>query len=131
MRTIAHTRLFVTLTLEEAAALGRLQPAPTDTEAIRAVDKIRSTLERTIADATRPEPSAAAAPPLRAKHYRPCTPPARRIAEADTPVKVSSETAAAAPERLRMAKAALPATARRERDDYVPYRDEADGVYNT
>jgi hypothetical protein len=27
MRTIAHTRLFVTLTLEEAAAIGRLQPA--------------------------------------------------------------------------------------------------------
>jgi hypothetical protein len=129
MRTIAHTRLFVTLTLEEAAAIGRLQPAPTDTEAIRAVDKIRSTLERTIADATSPEPSTSAVPPLRAKHYRPCTPQALPITKADLPVKGSIDTAAAAPERLRMAKATLPATARRERDDYVPYRDEADGVY--
>jgi hypothetical protein len=49
------------------------------------------------------------------------------MAKADLPVKGSIDTAAAAPERLRMAKAALPATARRERDDYVPYRDEADG----
>jgi hypothetical protein len=84
---IAHTRIFVALTLAEAAAIGRLTPGP-DPDAIGAVAKIRTAFEH----------------------------------------------AALSPEALRMAKARLPPARAPKRapapvDDYVPFRDEADGLY--
>jgi hypothetical protein len=119
--TIAHTRLFVALTLAEAAAIGRLTSG-IDPDAISAVEKIRTAL-------------AGVTTPLRSKYY--VAPPP---AVAPEPRAPKLRMATVDPPRRRMAKAVWaaprPTSASRELaplpdDDYVPFRDEADGIYNT
>lgn len=109
----AHARIFVVLTAAEASALVTARP-PQDPAGERGLAKIRTALEHT-AEAPSPQPSAV--PPLRAKAYRPRdhAPQFRQPAF-----------------RRRMAKAtvsidAAPAESRRA--DYVPWRDEAGGLW--
>lgn len=118
--TIAHTRLFVALTLDEAAAIGRLTSGP-DPHAISAVEKIRTAL-------------AGVTTPLRAKHY--VAPPLPLAPEPGAKLRMATVD----PPRRRMAKAVWaaprPTSVSREpvplpNDDYVPFRDEADGIHNT
>lgn len=112
-RLPATPRIFIVLTGAEAAALCALQPVGVD--AIQALAKIRMAAEHAAAPLS-PEPSAVA--PLRAKHYRPRdrTPQFRQ-----------------AQSKRRMAKAMLPSLSvpvpAPAPDDYVPFRDEANGIY--
>src|SRR4051812_12247111 len=74
--SISQTRIFVALTLAEAAAIGRLT-ANGDAEASAALAKIQTALDgaRTEASRARPQPSRSRPvdepPTLRAKHYAP------------------------------------------------------------
>jgi hypothetical protein len=112
---IAHSRIFVALTLAEAAAIGRLPPGP-DPDAVGGVAKIQRALDG--ARAPDPQPSAPSPtndlPGLRAKHYDPRgrqRPMAKATLPAKRPTTVSIDTAPAKPVDV----------------DYVPFRDEADG----
>lgn len=115
---ISQTRIFVTLTLAEAAAIGRLT-AGGDAEASGALAKIQKALDG--ARAPDPQPSAPSPtndrPGLRAKHYDPRgrqRPMAKATLPAKRPTTVSMETAPARPVDV----------------DYVPHRDEAGGRWS-
>jgi hypothetical protein len=118
--TIAHTRLFVALTLDEAAAIARLTPGP-DPDAVAGITKIRTAL-------------AGVTTPLRAKHYSPPPPvapeprgPKLRMATMDPPRRRMAKAVWAAPRRTSVSREPVPLP----NDDYVPFRDEADGIHNT
>jgi hypothetical protein len=112
-RLSSDTRIFVALTLAEASALVTQFQLDPQAAALSGLAKIRSVLEHATPMVMTP---VGPVPPLRAKAYRPRTEPLR-MAKATLPAKrptaVSIDTAAAAPQL----------------DDYVPFRDEADGVY--
>lgn len=131
------TRICIVLTLAEASALVTQFQLDPQAAALNGFVKILTALRHVTAEVTSPPSSALDVPPLRAKHYRQST-EALRMAKATLSPTVSID-AAAAPEP-RMAKAVMrpkvptTRTVRAARapeldDDYVPYRDEADGVY--
>jgi hypothetical protein len=119
-------RIVVVLTITEAAAL--VGPGPR-TAALQGLAKIRTALNGALAAPVAPTPvvkhsgqfdelsiSSIPAPPLRAKHYRPRDRPPLVVRPAEP--------------KFRMAKAVhprpIPAP---DVDDYVPWRDEAHGIY--
>lgn len=108
-RHLAHTRIFVTLTLDEAAAVARLPPGA-DVAAIAALAKIRTALEGA---------TMTPLPLLRAKDYR--------MAKATLPPPVPSGPPARA--RLKPSRGAPSPQPSALDVDYVPHRDEADGIY--
>lgn len=117
---MAPSSLFIVLTHEEAAAL--VEHGDT-AAAIRGLAKIRRALEG--ARAERPEvlPDV---PPLRAKHYQPrsaITSTHRRFLAVDPPVQPHVRPGP----RERSTSSSSSSSC--EEDDYVPFRDEADGIY--
>jgi hypothetical protein len=121
---LSQTRIFVVLTVAEASAVVSRQHLDVDAR-VRGLAKIRTALEHATTEALSPEPSAL--PPLRAKDYRPrATAQHFRPAE---PLRMAKATVP--PARVQQkAPIGLPATpASALDDDYVPFRDEADGIY--
>jgi hypothetical protein len=112
-------RIFVALTIAEAAAL--VGPGPR-TAALQGLAKIRAALQGALAAAVAPPPVVKPSGQcdelsisLRAKHYRPRDRP--------PPVRPAEPT-------FRMAKAVHPRPILApDVDDYVPWRDEADGIH--
>lgn len=103
-------RILVILTVAEADAVAQLEPD--SAFATRALAKIRTALGQTIAATLSVPADAVALPPLRAKDYQPRD--HRRMAKATIhpPIAPLVEMSAPVP------------------DDYVPWRDEAAGVYS-
>jgi hypothetical protein len=110
---VLSRRIFVTLTRAEAETLVQWHPA-TDGAAARALAKIRTAAG--LAEASSPEPSAVA--PLRARDYRPGE-HAQHVRQ--TVRRRSAEVLPCAPKH-----GTPPAP---DVDDYVPWRDEAGGIY--
>lgn len=119
-RLPSSTRLFIVLTRAEAETLVQWHPA-TDGPAARALAKIR-TAAGLEPSALSPKP-VVVAPLLRAKAYQaPDRTPRFRMAKARRPATPLVSTVSSVPSDPPITRASLDV-------DYVPFRDEAGGVY--